>query len=226
MSPTKFEDAAVEIRKKAEAEYVRADRELRKKRSDVSIARHNTYMDQARRVPRSLEDQIERRKALEKDNEIYVKPDMETLLELVGGDMRMTNLPGVQGVKLRELLAHRALYAKDKLHNRAVAKKITSPKKFSFVEHYIAPIWRENVINSSDDESEDEDEKAMKAADRAERKAERTMIAKAMMEERAIAAEAAKFSVKTEKRSVKLEDAMGKPRKKIELAKHASDEPL
>ena len=164
------------------------------------------------------------RKAREVEKEVYVKPDMEQLLEMVGGDARMTNLPGAQGVKLRELLAHRALHVKDKLHKRAVDKKIASPKKATFIQKHIAPIWREDVLNSSDEDSDDEEEKALKAQEKRDRASERKRIAQSIIAERKEEAERAKFSVKTEKRSdVKLEDAMGKPRKKMELTKYASE---
>lgn len=181
-------------------------------------------MDQARRVPRSLEEQIEIRKAREVEKEVYVKPDMEQLLELVGGDARMTNLPGPQGVKLRELLAHRALHVKEKIHSRAVNKKIASPKKTTFIQKHIAPIWREDALHSSDDDTDDEEEKALKANEKKERALERKRIAEEILVKRKEEAERSKFSVKTEKRTdVKIEDAMGKPRKKVELTKYASE---
>ena len=136
----------------------------------------------------------------------------------------MTNLPGAQGVKLRELLAHRALHVKQKIKSKAVAKKLTSPKQMSFVQKHIAPIWRENVINSSDDDSDDEEEKAIKLKEKRERKEGRKEIAARIIADRKEAEEKAKFSIKTEKRKdVKIEDAMGKPRKKVELTKFATD---
>ena len=220
VAPSDFDAVSEVVKKKAEDEYTRAERELRRKRNDVSMVRHNTYMDQARRVPRSFEETRDIRRKKDAPKEVYTKPDVESLLELVGGDERMTNLPGLSGVKLRSLLAHRALQVKDKVHKSAVNKKIASPKKFSLVDHYIAPIWRENVRDSDEDDSDDEEERAIKAQEKAERKAERKAKAEAILEERNAAEDAMKLNMKTVKRTdIKIEDAMGKPRTKVQLTK-------
>ena len=178
VEPTPMEVVQKDRFKRAEAEFITADRIIRKKRSGLSVARHQTYMDQAVRAPRSLEENIEARRKREAEIEVYEKPDTARLLDLAGGDERMTNLPTKSGLQLREVLAHRALEIQKSMHNRAVKKKLTKPKKWSFVEHYIAPIWRENALNSDDEETDDEEEFREGQARKKERKQEREAVAK------------------------------------------------
>jgi hypothetical protein len=62
------------------------------------------------------------------------------------------------------------MHVKKKLHDRAVKEKIAKPKKTNFVGKYIAPIWRENHIGSSDEE--DDDAEALKKAERKKKRQE------------------------------------------------------
>ncbi len=200
------------IRQRAEDETNKADRIIRLKRSGLNVVRHQTYINQAHRVQRSMEENVARRLAREAENEIYVKPELDDLLDLAGGDLRMTNLPGAQGTHLRTILAHRALQVEKKLHDKAVRKKLTEPKPWSVVGHYIAPIWRENALNSDDDDSSDEDERREKERRKEMRKAERRAFAQKILDEKNGNEDEFSVSVPSVDTKVPLEERMGKPR--------------
>ena len=200
------------IRSRAEQETNIADRAIRKKRSGLNAVRHQTYISQANRMPRSLEENVARRKAREAEVEVYEKPDLEQLLDLAGGDERMTNLAGPEGTHLRTVLAHRALHIEKKIHDKAVRKNLAEPKPWTIVGHYIAPIWRENALNSDDDDSDDEDERREKVVRKEQRKAERRVLAQTVIDTRNGNDDEFSVSVPTIDTKVPLEDRMGKPR--------------
>eukprot|EP00605_Chrysophyceae_sp_TOSAG23-4_P001691 GSChrysophyteH1.ASY1.ANO1.1859.1 assembled CDS len=202
------------IRLRAEEETNIADRAIRKKRSMLSVARHQTYINQANRIPRSMEENVARRKAREAEQEEYTKPDLEQLLDLAGGDERMTNVPGKEGTHLRTILAHRALHIEKKAHDKAVKKNLADPKPWSFVGHYIAPIWRENAINSDDDDSDGEEERREKRRRKDMRAAERRALAQKIIDDRNGDDDQFSVSVPSVDTKIPLEERMGKPRSK------------
>ena len=214
VDPTNFNDVVAFSKKKAEDEVNKADRIIRKKRSGLSMARHETYLHQANRPQKSMEEikEIRRQQAVEVEK--YVKPDLETLIDLAGGDARMTNLPGAQGVHLRTVLAHRVMHVEKKIHERAVKKKLAEPKPWSYIGHYIAPIWRENAHNTDDEDSEDDEEKEDKRRRKELRKQERREIAKKLLAEREQEEAQSISSLPTVDSKIPIEERMGKPRNK------------
>ena len=212
MEPTDMIEVRNVSKQRAEDEVNIADRIIRKKRSGLSVMRHQTYMHQANRIQRSVEENAAIRKAQEAELEVYSKPELDDLLELAGGDVRMTNLPGPEGVHLRTVLAHRALYVEKKLHDRAVKKKLAEPKPWTVVGHYIAPIWRENAQNSEDEDSDNEEEKLEKARRKGMRKEERRKAAEEIIEANALEEAVSVNSAPTVNTKIPLEDRMGKPR--------------
>ena len=218
INPSNMEEIKAYSDKQKDEEVNEANIIIRRKRGQLSMARHNTYMNQASRVPRSLEENVELRRQREQKVETYNKPDTELLLELAGGHELMTNLPGAQGVKLRTLLAHRALHVKDKIHKRALKKRLpgVKEKKESMFQRHIGPIWRENAYHSSDDESDDEEERMIHEQRKMDRQAEREAVGRKLLDERKAQDDAdAMSSVFTINSAVPIEDRMGKPRSKI-----------
>jgi len=65
------------------------------------------------------------------------------------------------------------MHVKKKLHDRAVKEGIARPKRSNFIGTYIAPIWRESHIGSSDEEDDDEEARRKKDERKAKRRAEK-----------------------------------------------------
>jgi len=215
MEPTNLDAIRIISKKRAENEVNIADRIIRKKRSGLSIVRHQTYMHQANRIQRSVEENAAIRNAQEAEAEVYNKPELEDLLELAGGDIRMTNLPGPEGVHLRTVLAHRAMYVDKKLHDRAVKKKLAEPKPWTIINHYIAPIWRENAQNTDDEDSDNEEEKLEKKRRKDMRREERRKAAEDILEANSQEEAASVHSAPTVNTKIPIEQRMGKPRRKL-----------
>lgn len=104
-------EVAVDIKDRMFNETKKADQKLRKMRTAISQARHDTYMEQANRLPRSLEDNVARAKAAERVQEVYKKPEVAAIFEMAGANHEtMNNVLGHDGVKLRTLVAYRVRY--------------------------------------------------------------------------------------------------------------------
>ena len=87
------------------------------------------------------------------DNEIIV-PKTEELLNYAGGDNRMTWAKGDAGMRLRTVLAHRALHVEKQLKQEKILKG--EAKKETFYEKEIAPLFKEGLSSSSEDDDDDE----------------------------------------------------------------------
>ena len=92
------------------------------------------------------------------------------------------DIPGNDGIKLRTLIAYRALHVKQKLHKRAVNNKLKRPKKMNLIGDNIAPIWRENYVGSSDEEEDDDEALRAKEARKAARKTAKAAKAEKLLE--------------------------------------------
>ncbi len=150
------------VKQRGMKEVDRAERAIRKMRSNISVTRHNTYISQVYRKQQSYEEILaERRKRIVEEEPPYEPPSPEKLLELAGGTAEMAQLGGDAGNHLRTVLAFRALHIKNKLHERAVRRGEAKPKKVDFVDAHIAPIWKENY-EESDDEDEETREQRLK----------------------------------------------------------------
>lgn len=123
-------------------------------------------MNQLNRKPhRSHEEVVEERKIEEAKQEKfdYKHPDARELLELVGGDTRMTWVKGEEGVKLRNILTLRALHVKKRLHQNAIEKGKAKMKYKGFYENHIAPMFKDNYdASSSEEEALKEEEERRK----------------------------------------------------------------
>ncbi len=140
-----------------EKEFLVAHAAITKKRAKFSKARHDTYMKQVtRNKTRTFEENQARKRKVVVEKEKYVKPSMKELLEIAGGNEHIINDSSEEAMKVRNLLAARALKAKARLRDRAVDAGLTKPKAFDFWGKYIAPIWREDYISSSDEEDDHE----------------------------------------------------------------------
>ena len=78
----------------------------------------------------------------------------EELLNYAGGDNRMTWAKGEAGMRLRTVLAHRALYVEKQLKQQKIEKG--EAKKETFFEREIAPLFKEGLSSSSDDDDDEE----------------------------------------------------------------------
>ena len=76
------------------------------------------------------------------------------------------------------------MHVKKKLHDRAVKEGIKRPKKFNFVGTYIAPIWRENHIGSSDEDEDDEEARRAKEERKQKRQAHKDKKVADLIEQR------------------------------------------
>ena len=149
-----------------------AERVIKKYRVNISGARHNTYIKQANRVPKSFEQIVAARKPAEVvESKDYKPPSPEKLLDMAGGDINMTTLEGAEGNHLRTVLAYRALHIKNKLFKKAVDKDLTAPKKTWFSKN-VAVIWKESH-ESDEEEDEAVQERRLKEERRQKRKKER-----------------------------------------------------
>lgn len=189
---TDLSDVIVGLRAKTEVEYEQAFRNIRKKRSQLNPVRHHTYIHQATRKPRSLEqmksDQHQeklREKAAEMkldgatNEEILAldsrtgaevfKPTKEQLLEMAGGSLDMITT-GKKGVELRSILAHRAMHIQKRLHEQAVEKNLMRPK--TFFQREIMPLFSSTYhSDDSDSNSENGDDEERKKKQRQRRDA-------------------------------------------------------
>lgn len=113
---------------------------------------------------------------------------------------------------------HQAMHVKKKLHDRAVKQKLARPKKFSYIGHYIAPIWRENHIGSSDEDEDDEEARRAKDERKKSRKAAKEKKIAGMVEAQELAH---KFRQEKEKNDKPVyvapkEMRIGKPRESVQ----------
>ena len=139
---------------------------------EVSGARKDLYLRQLVRRERSFETIKARRKKVVKEEEKAFLPEDGELLEIVGGDVSLMKESHDDAMKIRTLLARRALKAKEKFRDKAVKENLAKPKKYSFWAKHIAPIWREDYIPSSDDDEDESAGDAQQAKKRAGQKAE------------------------------------------------------
>ena len=113
-----------------------------------------------------MEESKERREREKKQP--YVPPSTAELLEMVGGDTRMTWVKGASGIEIRNILTLRAMHVKERLLDKAIedgrAKRV--PK--SFYQTDILPMIHDYYIASSSEEEEEREEK-----ERLQRKEER-----------------------------------------------------
>lgn len=124
---------------------------------------------------------------VEEDEGLPIKPTPEQLLKLAGGHAGMTWRSEAEGVKLRTILAHRALHAQEKLYDKAVAEGRAKPKSKSFFERNISVLFKEG-LSSSSSESEGEEKaaaakKKQRDRARAKRKLARSVVTKLGAEE-------------------------------------------
>ena len=139
-----------------EAELDVAMESIKHNRMAHSGARKNLYLRQLVRRERSFETIKARRAKPVKEVKEAFLPDGAELLEIVGGDQSLMVESNADAMKIRTLLAKRALKAKQKFREKAVSQNLAKPKNYSFWSNNIAPIWREDYIPSS---GSDEDEK-------------------------------------------------------------------
>lgn len=107
-----------------------------------------------------------------------------------------------------------ALHVKKKLHDRAVRARLKRPAKMNLVGTYIAPIWRENYVGSSDEDEDDEEVFAAKAERKRVRKEARAKKAEQMLEAEEHARASRKEGEKAQRTFVPVNDwaRVGKPR--------------
>jgi len=180
---TDLSDVIIGLRAKTEVEYEQAFRNIRKKRSQLNPVRHHTYIHQATRKLRSLEqmklEQHQERlrekaaemklegatndgiRALDSRTGIEAyKPTDEQLLEMAGGSLDMITT-GKKGVELRSILAHRAMHIQKRLHEQAVENNLMRPKQ-TFFQREIMPLFSSSYYSDdsdSNDDGEDEEKK-------------------------------------------------------------------
>eukprot|EP01035_Chromulina_nebulosa_P019721 gene19721-25649_t len=153
-------------------EQIKSNKVVDKKRQEINQVRSQTYLHQLYRKPKELikEDEdiatyLSNYKRLQKQKGLIslVSPNDEKLLALAGADINMARVSGEEGLKLRTIIAERAIHIKNKLKDKAIELNIIKPKKKSFYEREIAPLFRSNYIPSSssnsDNESDEEKEK-------------------------------------------------------------------
>jgi len=130
------------------------------------VARHNTYMKQITRHKNKSFDEMQARKRKEHvETEEYKAPSVRELLSIAGGNHHVVNDSSAEAFRIRTMLAERALKAKARIHNTAVEKGITKPRKTNWIKRHIAPIWKESYEGTSSEEEDDEEAKRlMKAA--------------------------------------------------------------
>lgn len=142
-----------------EAELDAAMEFVKRKRMAHSGARKNLYLRQLVRRERSFETiKARRAKPVKEEKEAYL-PDGAELLELVGGNQSLMAESNADAMKIRTLLAKRALKAKQKFREKAVSQNLAKPKEYSFWSKNIAPIWREDYIPSSGSDEDDDNGK-------------------------------------------------------------------
>ena len=126
-----------------------------KSQSHFNPMRHETYTRQLNRPARSFEEirQGRESQAKELEGEIIV-PKAEELLNFAGGDNRMTWAKGNAGMRLRTVLAHRALHVEKQLKQDKIRRG--EAKKETFFEKEIAPFFKEGLSSSSGDEDDEE----------------------------------------------------------------------
>jgi len=79
------------------------------------------------------------------------------------------------------------MHIKKKMHDRAVKMKLTKPKRSNIIGTYIAPIWRENHIGSSDEEDDEDEVRRKKDERKAQRLKEKEAKIAALNEQRELA---------------------------------------
>ena len=139
----------------------------------MSAIRHETYMNQLKlRKPgghsheMAMEESKVRRERERKTP--YVAPNTEELLEMVGGDTRMTWVKGASGMEIRNILTLRAMHVKERLLEKAIEDGRAKRVHKTFYQTDILPMIHDNYIASSSEEEEEREER-----ERLERKAER-----------------------------------------------------
>jgi sRNA-binding carbon storage regulator CsrA len=70
----------------------------------------------------------------------------------------MTWVKGETGMRLRTVLAHRALHVEKVLHAEAVKKGIAAPKSTTFYQRELAPMFKDGLSSSSEDDDDGDDE--------------------------------------------------------------------
>ncbi len=140
INQTSLSEVRQSIAQRGAKEIDRAERTIRKFRSNISANRHNTYISQLYRKQQSYEEILaERRRKVVEEEPPYEPPSPEKLLELAGGTAEMAQLGGDEGNHLRTVLAYRALHIKNKLHERAVRRGEAKPKQVGFVDKVTPP---------------------------------------------------------------------------------------
>lgn len=109
-------------------------------------------------------------------------PVAEDLLHFAGGDQRMTWVKGEQGMRLRTVLAHRALHVESQLHAEAAKKGLIAPKKNDWITREIAPLFKDGL--SSSDEEDEDDEARERRLEKKKLDQKNLMLAKRRDEER------------------------------------------
>ena len=64
-------------------------------------------------------------------------------------------------LRVRTLLAERALKAKARIHEKAVESGLAKPRKSNFWKRHIAPIWKESYEGTSSEEDDDDEARAL-----------------------------------------------------------------
>lgn len=99
------------------------------------------------------------------DLEALLKNTSEAeLLRLAGGHVEMAAMSGTDGLKLRTILAHRALHIKGRLRKRAIERNLMKPpSNMNFYNRQIAPLFHDSYISTSSEEDEEKDKAEAKA---------------------------------------------------------------
>jgi hypothetical protein len=155
-----------------EEELNMAMESIKHKRIANSESRKNLYLRQLVRRERSFENIKARKAKPTKEEKNAYLPDGAELLEIVGGDQSLMAESNADAMKIRTLLAKRALKAKQKFREKAVAQNLAKPKASSFWSKNIAPIWREDYVPSSGSDEDDEDGKQVASKDGGTKKKE------------------------------------------------------
>jgi hypothetical protein len=108
-------------------------------------------------------------------------PTTEQLLKLAGGEVDMTNISSGDGMKLRTVLAQRAIYIKKELEDKM------APKKGNPFTRYWAPLWQERPLDDSDESDDEEVYDAERAKVKEERKKKRMLQLKQQIAEKNMA---------------------------------------
>lgn len=129
-----------------------------------SPTRHETYTKQLNRPAKSFEEiKLSRAiQAAEKADGVAGAGTGE-LLHFAGGDNRMTWAKGEAGMRLRTVLAYRALHVQKQIKKETAQNGNTSGKKETFYDREIAPFFKDGMSSSSEEDDSLEQQQLRRA---------------------------------------------------------------